>query len=157
MKRCIIFAGIAALFILPACRTGNPPAVTAAPGDTLAKGTVVAHTAAPQKGDTVRIANDSLEYEVIIIDAGFNTWLASRAKPRGFYGEPYLKTHNRLWVTEWNFRVNQPQRYGDMYMMQIDYRPDINYRYEVNYLLYNYLVYFQINNNQRLGGLVPRD
>jgi predicted aspartyl protease len=31
------------------------------------------------KGDTVRIANDALEYEVIIIDAGFNSWLVSRA------------------------------------------------------------------------------
>jgi hypothetical protein len=29
------------------------------------------------KGDTVRIANDALEYEVIIIDAGFNSWLVS--------------------------------------------------------------------------------
>jgi hypothetical protein len=28
--------------------------------------------------DTIRIANDTLEYEVIIIDPGFSTWLASR-------------------------------------------------------------------------------
>jgi hypothetical protein len=29
--------------------------------------------------DTIRIANDTLEYEVIIIDPGFSTWLASRS------------------------------------------------------------------------------
>jgi len=106
--------------------------------------------------DTVRIANDSLEYEVIIIDPGFNTWLASRARPRGYYGQPYLENKNRFWVTEWNSRVLDPQRWGNMYQMRIDYDPKINYGYEVNYLLYNYLVYFQLANNQRLGGIVPQ-
>lgn len=108
------------------------------------------------KNDTIRIANDSLEYEVIIIDPGFNTWLASRARPRGYYAQSYLENKNRFWVTEWNIRVHNPQRYGDLYQMQIDYRPEINYGYEVNYLLYNYLVFFQQANNQKLGGIVPQ-
>lgn len=106
--------------------------------------------------DTVRIANDSLEYEVIIIDPGFTGWLASRARPRGYYGQPYLENKNRLWVMEWNNRVLNPQRYGDMYSMAIDYQPTIDYGYEVNYLLYNYLVYFQITNRQKLGGIIPQ-
>lgn len=112
--------------------------------------------AATTANDTVRIANDSLEYEVIIIDPGFNSWLASRAKPRGYYGQPYLENKNRFWVQEWNSRVLDPRRWGDMYQMRIDYDPNINYGYEVNYLLYNYLVYFQLSNNQRLGGIVPQ-
>lgn len=107
--------------------------------------------------DTVRIANDSLEYEIIIIDPGFNSWLQSRAFPRNYYGQTFLENKNRFWVTEWNIRVNQTQRYGDLYQMSIDYRNDINYGYEVNYLLYNYLVYFQITNKQRLGGIVPQN
>lgn len=111
----------------------------------------------PADNDTVRIANDSLEYEVIIIDPGFNNWLYSRAKPRGFYGQPYMENKNRFWVTEWNNRVMDPQRYGNLYQMRIDYSPNINYGYEVNYMLYNYLVYFQNANNQRLGGVLPRD
>lgn len=108
------------------------------------------------KNDTVRIANDSLEYEVIIIDPGFNTWLASRARPRGYYAQSYLENKNRFWVTEWNIRVHNPQRYGDLYQMEIDYQPRINYGYEVNYLLYNYLVFFQQTHNQKLGGIVPQ-
>jgi len=106
--------------------------------------------------DTVRIANDSLEYEVIIIDPGFNSWLVSRARPRGFYGQPYLENKNRFWVMEWNTRVINPQRYGNLYQMRIDYEQGIDYGYEVNYLLFNYLVYFQITNNQKLGGIVPQ-
>lgn len=106
--------------------------------------------------DTLRIANDSLEYEVIIIDPGFNSWLASRARPRGYYGLPYLENKNQMWVTTWNSRVFNPQQYGELYQMRIDYDPTIDYGYEVNYLLYNYLVYFQHTNNQRLGGVVPQ-
>lgn len=107
------------------------------------------------KNDTVRIANDSLQYEVIIVDPGFNSWLAGRAYPRNYYSQTYLEGKNRVWVSEWNIRANNPMRYRDLYEMRIDYEPGINYGYEVNYLLYNYLVYFQNKFNQRLGGHVP--
>ena len=106
--------------------------------------------------DTVRIANDSLEYEVIIIDNGFSTWLASRAFPRNYHSLSYLENKNYLYVTEWNNRVLQPQRYNpNLYEMTIDYRPDIHYGYEVNYLIYNYMIYFQNTYKQNLGGYVP--
>ncbi|MDQ6529338.1 DUF6146 family protein [Flavobacterium sp. LHD-85] len=106
--------------------------------------------------DTVRIANDSLEYEVIIIDNGFSTWLASRAYPRNYYSLQYLENKNYLYVTEWNNRFSQPQRYNpNLYEMSIDYRPDIHYGYEVNYLIYNYMIYFQNTYKQKLWGNVP--
>ena len=106
--------------------------------------------------DTVRIANDCLEYEVIIIDSGFSNWLASKSKPRGFYSVSYLENKNLFWVSEWNSRVNQSELYSsDLYEMQINYDRNIHYGYEVNYLIFNYLVYFQITNNQKLGGFVP--
>ena len=106
--------------------------------------------------DTVRIANDSLEYEVIIIDNGFSTWLASTALPRNYYSLSYLENKNYLYVTEWNNRVLQPQRYSpNLYEMTIDYRPNIHYGYEVNYLIYNYMIYFQNTYKQKLFGYVP--
>lgn len=114
-----------------------------------------AKTPDSKKSDFVRIANDSLEYEVIIMDSGFNSWIASRAKPRGFYSETYLENKNHFYVSEWNSRVLQPQRYGNLYTMQISYDPRVRYGYEVNYLIYNYMVYFQIANNQRFSGIVP--
>lgn len=106
--------------------------------------------------DTIRIANDSLEYEVIIIDPGFNTWLASRAHPRWYYTQEYLENKNQIYVNEWNNRVLQPQRYNpNLYEMTINYDSNIDYGYEVNYLIYNYMVYFQNNYHQRLFGRVP--
>lgn len=107
--------------------------------------------------DTVRIANEELEYEVIIIDGGFNSWLNSVAQPRGFYSESFLENRNRIWITEWNNRFLQPNRFNtNLYPMQINYEYGVKYGYEVNYLIYNYLTYFQIVNKQQLSGFVPR-
>lgn len=107
--------------------------------------------------DTVRIANDKLEYEIIIIEPGFNNWLITTARPEGYYSQQYLESRNNLWVMEWNRRViNSTQYNPNLYELQIDYRPEIDYGYEVNYKLYNYLVYFQRKYNQKLGGFIPR-
>ena len=107
--------------------------------------------------DTVSISNDELEYEIIIIEPGFNYWLASRARPEGFYSQQYLESRNLIYVTEWNNRVMQPFRFNpNLYEMRIDYSPGIDYGYEVNYKLYNYFIYFQLTYKQQLAGFVPR-
>mgnify|MGYP006385279127 FL=1 len=108
------------------------------------------------QGDTARIANDALEYEVLIIDPGFNTWLNSIALPRGYHSQSFLEAKNQLYVSEWNRRVMQPQRYDpNLYEMTINYDPNIDYGYEVNYLIYNYMIYFQNTYKQKLFGFVP--
>ncbi len=110
-----------------------------------------------KQNDTVRIANDDLEYEIYVIEPGFNFWLASRAQPRGFYTQQYMENRNMIFVTEWNQRVMQPQQFNNnLYELQIDYQTGIDYGYEVNYVLYNYFIYFQLTFNQKLGPFVPR-
>lgn len=107
---------------------------------------------ATEKGDTLRIANDSLEYEILIIEPGFDGWLASQP-PRGFYSQTFLENKNRMFVMEYNNHVLQPKRYAEgLYTEQINYDPTVDYGYEVNYLLYNYLVYFQDKYNQHFKG-----
>ncbi len=99
--------------------------------------------------DTIRIANDSLEYEILIIEPGFNSWIITQ-RPRGYYSVQFLESRNRLYVTQYNQRVMQPQRFDpNLYMQQINYEPNINYGYEVNYLLYNYFLYFEQRYRQR--------
>lgn len=110
-----------------------------------------------KEGDTVKIASDSTEYEIIIIEPGFNFWLKTIARPEGYYSQSFLENRNQLFVINYNQRVVQPMRYGsDLYQLQIDYNSSIDYGYEVNYKLYNYFIYFQRRYNQRLGPFVPR-
>lgn len=112
---------------------------------------------ATKTSDTVRIANDEIEYEVIIIDPGFNSFLYGQARPRGYYSESFLEQRNRIYANEWNIRARQPSRYdSNLYEMQIDYDSNIHYGYEVNYLIYNYFIYFQIHYKQQLSGFAPR-
>ncbi|MFV8225933.1 DUF6146 family protein [Christiangramia aquimixticola] len=102
--------------------------------------------------DTVRIANDSLEYEIIIIEPGFNLFINSYARPRGYHSLSYLENKNKYLVTEYNSRVQQPMRYDpNLYVNEINYDQSVDYGYEVNYLLYNYFVYISRHYNQNFS------
>jgi len=92
----------------------------------------------------VRIANDSLEYEIIIFDIGYETYLNSIAKPDWYYSLTYLENKNSFYVTEWNIRAQNPLRYSpDIYENMIDYSPHIKYGLEVNYKLFNYFKFVE--------------
>lgn len=109
------------------------------------------------EGDTVKIQSDKTEYEIIIIEPGFNFWLQSTARPEGYYSQSWLENRNQVYVLNWNQRVLQPQDFDPrLYEMQISYDSNIDYGYELNYKLYNYFIYFQRKYNQRLGPFVPR-
>jgi hypothetical protein len=102
--------------------------------------------------DTIRIANDSLEYEILIIEPGFNTWILTQP-PKGYYGIPFLESRNRNFVYEYNNRVLNPQRYSViLYPQQINYEMGTHYGLEVNYMLYNYFLYFQKRYKQKFIG-----
>ncbi|MBZ9778663.1 DUF6146 family protein [Psychroflexus sp. CAK8W] len=102
------------------------------------------------QNDTLRIANDSLEYEIIIFEPGFNSWLVTQ-KPRGYYNQNYLEQRNRTFVINYNQRVLNPFRFDpNLYPQQINYEYNVDYGYEVNYLLYFYFVYFQQKYGQKL-------
>ncbi len=109
------------------------------------------------ENDTVSISGDETEYEIIIIDPGFNVWLRSIARPEGYYSQSFLEIRNQIYVINWNNRVLQPQQFSPrLYELQINYDPTIDYGYELNYKLYNYFIYFQRKYRQRLGPFVPR-
>lgn len=109
------------------------------------------------EGEDTKIGNEETEYEITIIDPGFNNWLLSIARPEGYYTQSFLENRNILMVNEWNQRVLQPNRFNaNLYELRIDYQQGIDYGYEVNYKLYNYFIYFQRKYRQRLGSFVPR-
>ncbi len=107
--------------------------------------------------DTVEISNPESNYEIIIIEPGFNVWLQAVARPEGYYSQTFLENRNRLYVIEWNNRVINTLQYDpQLYELQINYDPLVDYGYEVNYKLFNYFIYFQRKYNQQLGPFAPR-
>ena len=98
----------------------------------------------------VRISNDSLEYEIIILDIGFNTYLLSIAQPMNYYSQNYYETKNRFYVTEWNIRHRNPLKYNsNIYENEIDYDFNTDYGLEVNYKLFNYFKFVEYKYKQR--------
>jgi len=103
-----------------------------------------------EKQDTIRIVNEELEYEIIILDIGFDSWLVTQ-RPISYFMNETLRVKNQFYVMEWNQRVQQPYRYNpNLYEQLIDYDPNIDYGIEVNYTLYQYFQFFQQKYKQRL-------
>lgn len=97
----------------------------------------------------VRIANEELEYEIIIIDIGYESYLNSIARPANFYSVEYYEVRNKLYVVEWNNRVRNPQMFDpNIYEMEINYNPNIRYGLDVNYKLFNYFKFVEYRYNQ---------
>lgn len=110
-----------------------------------------------KEGEEVRIEDEASEYEIIIIDPGFYNWLQTIARPQGYYSQSFLETRNEIYVINWNQRVLLPNQYDRrLYELQINYDPNVDYGYDVNYKLYNYFIYFQRRYKQRLGPYLPR-
>jgi len=100
--------------------------------------------------DKVVIENKELEYEIIIIEPGFNSWLIIQ-KPMSYYSQSTLENKNQFYITSWNQRVLQPFKYStNLYEMRIDYDSHIDYGLEVNYKLFMYFTYFQQKYKQKL-------
>ena len=47
--------------------------------------------------------NDSTEYSLIVLDSGFESYLASQPSAK-FYSQQYYENWNRQYVMEWNAR-----------------------------------------------------
>ena len=87
-------------------------------------------------------ANDSTEYELIIFDTKFDTYLVSQPSME-FYSNTYYQSWNSRYVIEWNIRHSSPLQYGDFYETNIDYQPHIDYGIELNYNLYYYFLFIE--------------
>ncbi len=88
------------------------------------------------------IAEDSLEYQIIVLDVKYETFLAMQPS-ENFYSQSYYEGWNRQYVVEWNIRHNNPLRFGSFYATEINYHPNIDYGLTLNYRLYNYFIFIE--------------
>jgi len=107
---------------------------------------------ATQTDSQVTIAKDSIEYDVIVTDIGYDRYLHTIAKPKNFYSQEYYEQKNRLYVPIWNNRVrtSYSSKWRNVFEQEIEYDPAINYGLEVNYKLYNYFKFIEYTYNVKL-------
>jgi hypothetical protein len=104
------------------------------------------------KEDPVVIANEALQYEIIIIDIGFTSYLNSIARPMSFHSQTYLQNRNRVYVAVWNNRAQNSQRYNsNIYENVIEYDSNVDYGLEVNYKLFWYFKFAEQKYKMKLN------
>jgi hypothetical protein len=126
----VCFWGLCGIFLLPGVKAmGFSP--DSAPSDTLHL-----EKLAPEAGD-------SLEYELIIIDPGFETWFIRVRQPEEMYSQQYLESWNMQLVSQWNSLLGRRGRMDCMPETYLSYDPRIDYGKTLNYQLFYYFRYMQ--------------
>lgn len=101
----------------------------------------------PEAPNLVKNENgEEEEYELIIIDPGYQTWFMAHSKPINFYSPSYYELWNQRYVAAWNEKVNQQAYYNSAnypFENRIEYNPNIDYGADLNYELYWYFRYIQ--------------
>jgi len=85
---------------------------------------------------------DSVEYELIIFDPGFETWFLTQSRPVWFHSLEYYENWNKQYVVAWNSKAMSP-RYSKYFESIIDYDPFIDYGLELNHKLFYYFMYVE--------------
>jgi hypothetical protein len=85
---------------------------------------------------------DSVEYELIIFDSGYETWFLTHSKPVWYHSLVYYENWNKQYVVAWNSKAISP-RYSKYFDSTIDYDPFINYGLELNHKLFYYFMYVE--------------
>ena len=86
---------------------------------------------------------DTTEYELIVLDPGFDSYLASLPYSKDFYSNSYYRNWIIQYVNEWNIRQANPLRYGDFYETPIAYDPNVDYGIDLNFKLYHYFLFIE--------------
>ncbi len=92
-------------------------------------------------------AEDSVGYDLIIFDPGFQPWFDMNRKPVWYHSKEYLETWNQQYVFAWNEKVRnsffQFLNPGNPFELEIDYRPGVDYGLDLNYKLYHYFLFIE--------------
>lgn len=86
------------------------------------------------------IKNDSIEYQIIVMDPGFDHWYQLNFSQAKDYSNEVYRSRNQVGVNNWNAYFMQ-NLYPRVIEGTIDYDNSVDYGINVNRTLYWYLKY----------------
>ncbi|TDO03830.1 DUF6146 family protein [Sunxiuqinia elliptica] len=104
--------------------------------------------------DTVD-TEDSVSYELIVLDPGFESWFLTYSKPSWYHSQQYYETWNEQYVNAWNYNSIW-HRNARLLDGQIDYNPQIDYGLDINHKLFYYFQYVENELKIRILSNSPR-
>ncbi len=88
------------------------------------------------------ITDDSLTYELIVLDPGFESWFITHQKPEWFHSQQYYESWNERYVHAWNYG-SIGYRHKQLMDCYIDYNPRVDYGLDINHKLFYYFQYVE--------------
>jgi hypothetical protein len=96
-----------------------------------------------QKSGVPKInGKDSTEYELLVLDPGFESWYILKNSPSLSRSKIYYHNWNTLYVEEWNNRV-MSSRHSEIFGERIDYDFNVDYPFEIEHKLFYYFQYVE--------------
>lgn len=88
--------------------------------------------------------DDEDEYDIVVFDPQYEIFLRTIAQPKTHHAESYYKSKNQFYVSEWNYRHNNPLQFNsDLYAVSIDYNSKFDYGLDFEYKLYNFFKFIE--------------
>ena len=84
--------------------------------------------------------SDSVSYELIVLDPGFDSWYTINSKPNWYHSNEYYQYWNQRYVQAWNYDY-QSRSYSKTVEGYIDYDSNTDYPLELNHKLFYYFQY----------------
>ncbi len=85
----------------------------------------------------IDISREKEEYEIIVMDPGFDTWFATTWSPAKDRSVEYYALWNQRYVNAWNYKATNPHT-AELFDSTIQYDPTADYGIEVERVLYYY-------------------
>ena len=85
----------------------------------------------------IDIKQNEDEYEVMVLDPGFETWFATTWSPAKDRSQEYYSSWNQQYVTEWNYKASRPST-AKFFNDFINYDPTVRYGIDVERKLFYY-------------------
>lgn len=85
---------------------------------------------------------DSVSYELIVLDPGFESWYITYSKPTWYHSQSYYENWNQHYVNAWNYQSIW-KRNSQLLDGQINYDPQTDYGLEINHKLFYYFQYVE--------------
>ena len=93
------------------------------------------------------ILEKATEYDLVVFDQGFDSWLRSNPISVDYYSNEYLQSMNIRYVEAWNRRYIRGDRRIESYL---DYDPSNKYNKDFNFKLFMYFKYYEETNRMKL-------
>ncbi len=88
------------------------------------------------------LPEDSISYELIVLDPGFESWYMLHGTPTKYRSQSYYESWNHQYVNEWNYNASLSRK-RSFFQPIHGYELGVDYGFELNHKLFYYFQYVE--------------